>query len=64
LCARCTDGHHQCGVCGTERGAEEREERKRKQEEIGYLIGNVGDKKEGRKVYRICTGSERPLLKT
>ena len=50
-CDRCTDGNHQCVVCGTDRGAEDREERKRRQDEIGCGIGEVSDKWGRRKAH-------------
>ena len=51
MCDRCTDGKHQCGVCGTERKAEEREERKRRQDEIGCDKGEGSEKKGERKAH-------------
>ena len=50
-CDRCTDEKHQCGVCGTEKGAEEREERKRRQGEIGCGRGEGSEKKGERKAH-------------
>jgi hypothetical protein len=50
-CGRCTEGKHQCRVCGTERGAEERDERKRRQDEIGCGRGEESGKKSERRAY-------------
>ena len=50
-CDRCTNGKHQCGVCGTERGAEEREERKKRQDKIGCGRGEVIEKRGERKAH-------------
>ena len=47
-CGRCTEGKHQCRKCGTERGAEERDERKRRQDEIGCGGEEIGKKSERR----------------
>ena len=50
-CGRCTEGKHQCRVCETERGAEERDERKRRQDEIGCRRGEESEKKSERRTY-------------
>jgi hypothetical protein len=50
-CGRCTEGKHQCRVCGTERGADERDERKRRQDEIGSERGEGSEKKSERRAY-------------
>ena len=50
-CDRCIDRKHQCGVCGTERGAKKREERKRRQDEIGCGREEVSGKRGKRKTH-------------